>query len=42
MPEAERSVSFIFPGDDRPRCVGIVKAILLCDRNINPERNENR
>ena len=41
-PEAERSVSFILPGYDRPRRVDIVKAVVLRNRGINPERNENQ
>jgi hypothetical protein len=40
--EAERSISFIFAGYDRPRRVDIVKALRLRDRGIDPNHGENR
>jgi hypothetical protein len=38
--EAERSVSFIFPGDNRARRVDIIKADGLGGRSTSPETNE--
>src|SRR4029453_9654512 len=40
--EAERPVSFIFPGYDGPRRVDIAKALGLRDRGIDPEHGEKR
>jgi hypothetical protein len=39
--ETERPVSFIFPGNNRARRVGIVKVARLADRGIRPENNKN-
>jgi len=39
--EAEKPVSFIFPGDNRARRIDIVKAARLADRGFSPENNKN-
>src|SRR5436190_11938564 len=41
-PETERSVSFIFSGNNCARRVDIVKAARLGDRGISPENNEDK
>jgi hypothetical protein len=38
--KAERSVSFICPGNDRARRVNIVKAAGLRDRGASPEKDD--
>src|SRR5262245_12045899 len=40
--EAERPISFIFPGYDCPSRVDILKALGLRDRGIDPEHDQNR
>ena len=39
--EAERSVSFIFARNYRPRRIDVVQAAKLPDRGIRPENDEN-
>ena len=39
--EAERPISFVFPGNDRARRVNIVQAVRLRDRGIAPESDQN-